>query len=299
MVQTFSCVNCNYSTSNKYDWRKHLHTRKHGKNTALANGGGKTSTNVKMSNHEMKFSCGRCQKSYKTRGGLFKHERQCMVGDYHDFDLDRDIINTQSKQLQDLQLLLEKSLDHNQQTLNTLVPKIGTNTTNNINNKMTINLFLNEKCKDAMNLTEFVEKLQLSLDDLCYTRVNGYSKGIANIFVKNLQELKPTERPIHCSDKKRLQFYIKDENKWEKDKEHNKIDESIEHIACKQINAIKAWEKVHPNWSQSDSETNVYMEMVKQVLRSKDTNEDIKKKTLEKIKKELGSSFDINKILIK
>ena len=95
------------------------------------------------------------------------------------------------------------------------------------NKKMTINVFLNEQCKDAMNLTDFVENVRVSLQDLNYTKKNGYIDGISNIFVKHLQDMKPTERPIHCSDKKRMQFYVKDANVWEKDKSHEKIDKSI------------------------------------------------------------------------
>ena len=90
------------------------------------------------------------------------------------------------------------------------------NNCNNQNN-MTINVFLNEQCKDALNLTDFVQNIKVTLEDLQYTKDNGFVDGVTNIITKQLQDLKPTERPIHCSDKKRLQFYVKDDDKWEKD----------------------------------------------------------------------------------
>ena len=103
-----------------------------------------------------------------------------------------------------------------------------------------------------MNLKEFVDGVKMSLADLQYTGLNGYSKGITNIFVKNLSEMEPTERPIHCSDKKRLHFYVKDEDKWEKDTENNKLDSTIRSITQKQIIKLTDWVKLHPNWDSSD-----------------------------------------------
>ena len=124
--------------------------------------------------------------------------------------------------------------DFNEQ-LKDIIPKIG----NTYNNAMSINIYLNEKCKDAMNLTDFVENVKVSLEDLLYTKNHGFVKGISNIFVKQLQDMEPTQRPIHCSDKKRLQFYVKDADKWEKDKSHEKIDKTIDEITFKQIKQVK------------------------------------------------------------
>ena len=98
----------------------------------------------------------------------------------------------------------------------------GDNNCNNTNN-ISINMYLNKNCKNAMNLEDFVQNITVSLQDLDFSAQNGYAKGIANIFMKQLQDLAPTERPIHCSDKKRLQFYVKDDNKWAKDKNNEKI----------------------------------------------------------------------------
>ena len=116
--------------------------------------------------------------------------------------------------------------------------KIG----NNNNNTISINFFLNEQCKNAMNLTDFINQLNVSLEDLQYSKNNGFIEGVTNIFTKQLKDLKPTERPIHCSDKKRLQFYVKDDDKWCKDSNNEKIDETIYNIKMKQTSKLTEWE---------------------------------------------------------
>ena len=107
------------------------------------------------------------------------------------------------------------------------------------NNKMTINLFLNEECKNAMNLKDFVNNLKISIEDLKYSSTNGFVDGVTNIFTKQLKDMDPTERPIHCSDKKRLQFYVKDNNKWKKDEDGKKMDETITTIKLKQTTKLE------------------------------------------------------------
>ena len=127
--------------------------------------------------------------------------------------------NEQHTQIKELQDMLKESIENNMnlnKTFNTILPNIGTQI---INNNLTINVFLNEECKNAMNITDFVDQCKLSIDDLQYTKDNGFNKGIANIFVKKLTELPLNFRPIHCSDTKTLQFYIKDDNSWNRTRE--------------------------------------------------------------------------------
>ena len=158
---------------------------------------------------------------------------------------------------------------------------------------MTINVFLNEHCKNAMNITEFVDTLNLSLEDLMYTINNGYVKGISNIFVKNLKELEPSMRPIHCSDVKRLQFYVKDENEWIKEKGNEKLDRTISQISSKQLQKIKEWESKNPNWSSSEHLREKFMNMLENVLDDKETNSEML------IKREISISIDIKNTLVK
>jgi len=160
-----------------------------------------------------------------------------------------------------------------------------------INNKMTINMYLNDQCADAMNLTDFVDKVKVSLEDLLYTQQHGYVKGISNIFVKNLSDLDPSERPIHCSDKKRMQFYVKDENKWEKDNKHVKIDRSIAEITHKQIKTIREWEDQHPNFLDDDKLTGIWHEMCNRTMGGiKDVD---RNKNKVNIKKEVSSAVEV------
>ena len=153
-----------------------------------------------------------------------------------------EFMKTQAEQIKAHNATIEM-LQQSIETNTKMMPKIG----NNNNNTISVNVFLNETCKDAMNLKDFVENLQVSIDDLLYTQEHGYVKGIENIFTKKLQVMNPTERPIHCSDSKRLQFYVKDDDTWQKDDQHKKIDDTIHKIKIKQIK-VGEW-KIHPNYA--------------------------------------------------
>lgn len=299
------CAYCNFLTTNKTNWKQHLLTSKHAKKSGCISVNPKKSQkNVKnehVKNTTIWHTCDICGKNYRYKSGLSRHRKKCqesmeqmeqsiVISTEHQDK--KTIFENHQQQISDLKSLLEKTIEKQQDTINQLIPKVG-NTTNY--NKMTVNVFLNEKCKNAMNLTEFVEQLNLSFDDVMYTRDNGYIKGITNIFMKNLIDMEPTDRPIHCSDQKQLSFYVKDENQWEQDNQHEKIDNSIATITRKQIQQIKEWEAQHPNWANSEEETNMYMELVKESMGG--FNETEKNKNLETIKKELGVSFDLNKII--
>lgn len=272
-IEEYNCKNCKYKTKNKSDWRKHLTTKKHNKNCD------ENYTNFDNTRH-MCINCGR---EYKYRTGLSRHLKVCNV-------YEKSKIEEQQNQIANLQDLLEKTITTQNDTLNNLMSRVG-NTTNNYNNQIAINLFLNNECKNAMNLTDFMNSLQLSVDDLDYTKDNGYIKGITNIFVKNLRDLNPRDRPIHCSDKNRLQFYVKDENKWEQDNQNDKLNKSIDTITHKQIQLIKQWEDEHPNWNLNEEGTDSYMRMVKEVIGNN------KIVQYESIKKEIGGSINLDKII--
>jgi len=300
----YVCESCDYSTTEKRDWNKHISTRKHkmvtndnkksedvnvlnNQNHIKANYTSNRLKHKKIENSEksQKFICHICNKEYKHRSGLSRHKKLHI----EDNTTSNIIVEKQQKQIDELQDLLKTTLEQNKNTLDNLLPKLG-NTTYNTTNKMTINVFLNEECKDAMNLTDFVNQLELSLEDLIYTKNHGYAKGISNIFLKNLGYLKPTERPIHCSDKKRLQFYVKDENKWEKDN-NEKINKSINQVNRKQLQQIKEWEQLHPEWASNDQETDLYLQMIQEVMGGNNEEEIIKNR--ETIKKELGNILDL------
>ena len=266
----YECKKCDFSTSNRKDYNRHLTTRKHQRITK---------NNKKTQN----FSC-ECGKVYKFRSGLSKHKKTCNLN----LDSTIDIFQKVLEQQQDLQ---EKM---NQVAINSSGNVINYNT--NTNNKMTINVFLNEKCKDAMNLTDFIKSLEVSLEDLQYSKEHGYAKGISNIFVKHLQDMPPTERPFHCSDKKRMQFYVKDEDKWEKDNQHEKIDSSISNIQLKQIKKIKEWEQEHPNYLKDESLLQMWHDMIHQIMGPSD--DATREKNKELIKKNIGTTVELKDAMI-
>ena len=132
--------------------------------------------------------------------------------------------------------------------------------------KFNIQVFLNEDCKDALNLNEFINTLNLELKDLHETRRNGFISGITNIFVRELNQLDLHKRPIHCSDLKRETLYIKNNNEWEKDNPDKQLIKSaIAGVAKRQINKIKEWETANPDWNKTDAGTTEYIEMVRNV----------------------------------
>jgi hypothetical protein len=143
-------------------------------------------------------------------------------------------------------------------TTREMVPKVG-------NNNISINVFLNKHCKDAMNLTDFVDQIRVSLTDLMKTHKEGYVDGISNIFIKNLNDLSTLERPIHCCDKKRLKFYVKDDNRWEKDG-GDKMKKAIGKVAIKQIRAIKEWELNNPGYLEDDILMNEWRTMIQTTM---------------------------------
>jgi hypothetical protein len=249
----YICVKCNYSTNSKKDYNKHCTTRKHKKSPKK--------DNIKTF---FEFKCILCNKIYKHRSGLSRHKKKCfnssivvVENDNNDNKLSfndnkksstekgllTDLFKEQQKQMNETINLLKESIKTNAN----MIPKIG----NNNNNTISINLFLNQECKNAMNLTDFIDQLQVSLEDLNYSKNNGFVAGVTNIFTKQLKDMDPKDRPIHCSDSKRLQFYIKDDDKWAKDNNSHKIDQTIHNIKLKQTYKLTEWEKLHPNYQNS------------------------------------------------
>jgi hypothetical protein len=147
-------------------------------------------------------------------------------------------------------------------------------------------MFLNERCKNAMNLEDFVEKIKLTLEDLKFTKDNGYAKGISNIFIKNLNDMDVTERPIHCSDQKRLQFYVKNDNEWTKDNNNEKLDNTIEKDSVKQLKSIQDWVEANPDYLESPIKTEEYFTLVRSITQpNNDKNlKNIKRKVRENVK---------------
>lgn len=299
----YYCEKCDFTSRNKKDFRRHLSTTKHLMET---NG------NLRETK-KTPFLC-LCGRTYKTRSGLFKHKKKCpSIVENSDVskisspsealepknDIEKIKLENENLKLK-LQLEKDKNTSNLEVLLNTLpnltnaLQTIADNprTINNTNNNnMTINMYLNQECKNAMNLTDFVENVKISLEDLMYTQQHGYVKGISNILVRQLKDMDPKKRPIHCSDKKRMQFYVKEEDKWEKDKQHTQIDNSIAKITHKQILKIREWEDQHPNFLEDDKLVHIWQKMCSESMGgSLDT---VREKNCTNIKKQVSNIIEV------
>ncbi len=291
----FYCKKCDYTSKNKFDFNKHLFTTKH---KMVTNGN-------KNGNILLKHVCENCNKPYKYRSGLSRHKKKC-------FDNTTLALLNKNRKEQNEKIRTKSDAENNNESIyiltkalrkqgdligkliqnqNEMIPKLG----NNNNNKISINVFLNEHCKDAMNLTDFIDNIKVSLEDLEYTNQHGYVKGISNIFTKHLTDMKVTERPIHCSDKKRLQLYIKDSDKWEKDVKNEKIDRTIQRITKKQILKIKEWENQHPDYLDNENLTKEWHKMIFNMTGGENDNE--RNKLTATIKKNISENVSVKDII--
>ena len=253
----FGCNSCHYYTSNKKDYDKHMLTAKHHK---MMNGNNLEETEV---NKIPTYAC-ECSKVFKTHGGLWKHKKRCgtdnFENNYNDTDSEVKLLtNVVLAVVKQNQEILKENGDLKHLIMDTQsqmmeVIKNGThnttnntNTTNSHNKAFNLNFFLNETCKDAMNIMDFVDSIKLQLSDLEKVGELGYVEGISNIIVKNLNELDVTQRPVHCTDKKRETMYIRDEDKWEKDESNSKIKKAIKRVASKNQRLLPKFKEAHPD----------------------------------------------------
>jgi ribosomal protein L37AE/L43A len=281
----FCCSICDYNTCIKQNYEKHLLTRKHGLLVKKSK-----SNDTNQNEKESKHVCDNCMAVYHSKQGLWNHKKKCketfstlapvptpdlaqmfitMVKQNNEF---KELLIQQNEKDQELKnTIIELSKRENvviHNTNNTNTNSNNTNTNSNNTNNFNINLFLNEKCKDALNITDFVNSLTIDFEDLEYVGNNGYVDGITNLFMKGLKELDIYKRPIHCTDVKRETIYIKDDDVWEKDTQCNsKIKKVIGKIANKNMMKISSWQHAHPECCVLDSSAyNLHMRIMKQSL---------------------------------
>lgn len=256
----FSCEICDFRCSNKKDFNRHLLTPKH---EMITNGNEKPQ---KTPNKSHLCACGR---EYKFLSGLSRHKKTCQNSTEKkelEPKNENDLITFLLKENQDFKHMLVEQTKKNNELVLELAQK-PTTTNNNITNnknKFNINFFLNEKCKDAMNITEFVNSLKLTLQDLEKTAELGYIKGLTNIIVKGLNELDIYKRPIHCSDTKRETLYVKDNDIWEKENDDKKkITRAIKHISIRNAKQVGAWTKENAGYNiSSNKKSDKYLKIV-------------------------------------
>ena len=247
----FSCEKCDYNCYNKFDFNRHLATRKHTMDNI---------DNAKTQNVASAYCCTNCGNSYKHQSGLCKHKKTCKTKITEDNQIDTSTLDMNLI----MQLLKQndefKNLMVEQNTM--LIESYKTNTTNitntgNINShNKTFNLqvFLNEQCKDAMNIMEFVDSIKLDLNDAEMVGKLGYINGISHIIIKHLKALDVHMRPVHCTDLKRETLYVKFQDVWEKEGDDNKlIRKAIKHISSKNHNAAETFKELHPDCMEYNS----------------------------------------------
>jgi hypothetical protein len=287
----FFCQKCDYSTCNKKDYKRHLMTLKH-KNpddqlTFTDNLGPKNTPKPKV------YKC-ECGKQYKHRQSLFSHKKFCS----NEEEIIKDDNPLNEKEL--IMTLLQQNNQLQNQIIELCKDKSVTNINNtgahiNSHNKtFNLNVFLNETCKDAMNIMDFVDSLKLQLSDLESVGRLGYVEGISNIIIKNLQEMDVHKRPVHCSDSKREVMYIKDEDKWEKENENkNKLRKVIKKVACKNQRLLPEFKKEHPDCGKYHSKySDQYNKLVVESMGGSGDN-DVEKE--DKIIKKIAKNVLIDK----
>ena len=301
-VPNFFCDICDYSTSRESHWFRHIETEKH-KRLCYPKMDNQKSTEICK---KEKFIC-ICGKEYKYKSGLCKHRNKCkfLLENININDIpsqsSNNITNLEKNNelgsdLKDIFKAFMKSQTEFNKKIAGELAKPQTVYNNCHNNKMTINVFLNEKCKDALNLTDFVQNIKVTLEDLKYSKDNGFVDGVNNIIKKQLIDLKPTERPIHCTDKKRLKFYVKDNNEWFKDIGNVKIDNTIRDIKLKQSKSISEWEKLNPTYRTDPKLLDEWCAMLAGITEN-DTGNALKEK--QTLKRKIASYIELKEAMEK
>lgn len=315
-VPKFECKFCNYVTIRESQYTRHLLTRKHKM---------MTNDDAKVPKSSANHVCS-CGKSYKYRQGLFQHKKKCsyidenenMCQPVHQENSSKSIISPTKQQIQNKSNLmisetsgendykemfiemvhqnkeLQKTLIKQQEQINEMIPKIGntTNSHNTQNNHFNLQLFLNEQCKDAVNLIDFVKSLHIELSQLEYIGKNGFAEGMTNIFTKAIENMEVTKRPIHCTDLKRETLYIKDNEQWNKDNDQDKMKTAIDVLKQNNIAKISDWVKENP---ECDSYEHPKSDLLINIIQNH-AKED--RKSLKKIIKNIAKSSVIPKSFI-
>ena len=273
----FYCEICDYICSKKYNWEKHLLTKKH----VQATSGNVLATEKWQKMANKSFCCENCGKEYGDRTGLWRHKKVCTkIEDNNTYDDDKNdaLIEYLMKENKEIKEMILEIVKNGITNTNTNTNNSHNNHTNSHNKAFNLNFFLNETCKNAMNITDFVDSIKLQLSDLMDVGELGYVEGISKIIVKNLNSLDETQRPIHCTDRKRETMYIKDEGEWNKeDEKKTKLKKAITKIADKNIKLLPSFREKYPEYKNSSSKvSDRYDKMVIEVMTcDNDKNEKI------------------------
>jgi hypothetical protein len=305
-TKKYVCDFCKISCSRNKEWDRHINTAKHKRQLAEHN------NEFSLIEEKKEYIC-LCGKKYNTNSGLWKHKHNCNPNDNLVLEVNENNIKTSievsylsnlmlevvknnnelQKQNQEFQQELQKqNQDFQMQMMEICKTSNNVNINNNSHNKtFNLQVFLNEECKDAMNLSEFIESIHLKLPDLLNIGKMGYTEGISKIILKELNETAQNKRPVHCSDIKRETMYVKQENKWEKEGPENlTIKNAIKNIEQKNIALLmNDWKAEHPDHMKSESsENDEYLRLVNQITSGNEDN-------LNKVVRRIAKDVMINK----
>ena len=282
----FVCELCNYICSDSSNFKKHNNTKKHKTRIFEQN----LNTNEPIDTKNTDHVCKNCNKVYKNRNGLWYHSKKCIkevVELYNKNDI--NLIINENKDFKNIILNLVKSnTDMQKQMLEVCKnSNINNSTVNSHNKTFNLQIFLNEKCKDAMNLVDFVNSMTLELEDLEEVGKLGYVEGISNIIIRNLNALYIYKRPIHCSDAKREIMFVKNDNIWEKENStYDKLRKAIKSVTYKNSALLGPWSEKYPNCLNNQHHLNdVYVQMLGQAMGGKESFLDSENKIMKKISK--------------
>ena len=275
-VNEYFCEYCNYKTGDKSNYRKHCTTARH---INVTNRDEKTTESTFE-----KLTCKNCNKIYKSRNGLWLHSKNCSI----DLSSNKIINNVtenpvidtnlfikliqQNENLQNL--LVQQASEHMQkqtELMNKIIERepgnnnntINGNVTNNNNNKFNLNFFLNETCKDAMNIKEFMENIRITFNDLLKIGNEGFVNGVSDIFIKELSDLDVSKRPIHCTDSKRETIYFKEEDVWNKDdNDKTRLKQLIEKVEYRNVAALRDWCNENPDAKVNNTPNNLLKDKI-------------------------------------
>ena len=266
----YHCENCDYLTSRRSQYDRHILTDKHKKwnnDTKMIQ-----NDTEKVPEGSIIYRC-ECGKCYNHKQNLYRHKKKCDYEEHLDNNISKDLIlklveengeikkmlfkqfETMQNQMQEQQKIM-----HNQ--INELIPRVGNNNIINNKQKFNINIFLNEKCKDAITMEEFINKIEITLGNLLVTKDKGLCEGVSNIFIENMKKLSLYERPMHCTDTKRETIYIKNDE-WEKDEDKDKINKFLKKVEHKQLKNIEQWTEEHPNYIDNNKLQEEYINLVR------------------------------------
>ena len=303
-AETYFCESCDFICCKKSNYDKHILTSKHKFRTNL--------NDFSPKNAEKIYLCNSCNKTYKARNSLWYHQKKCLDNfekveeQKIQLETDEPYVTDDKKQKQGstdalIQYLMKENaefkqllIDQNKQMME-LAKNTGSNNTTNSHNNFNLNVFLNETCKNAINIMDFVNQLQVGVKELEETGRLGFTDGISKIFIDGLTQLDINNRPVHCSDFKREILYIKSDDQLNKESDDKPIlTNAIKHVACKNMKQISEWTKANPEYNNSSSKQNdKYLQIVYEAMSG--TTEEECKKNYNKIIKNIVKQSVIDK----